>query len=79
MSSVCLMMLGWVLLLAGLLGLFLPLVPGLPLLSAALFVLARQHDWARRLLMRARQRFPTIAARAQQHWHRMSRTSCVRS
>lgn len=75
MTGVHLMMRGWVLVLIGLLGLFLPVVPGVPLLIAALFVLARQYDWPRRLLMRGRRWFPTVVARAQQHWHR---TSCVR-
>lgn len=45
-----LVMAGSVLLLLGVSGLFLPILPGLPLLAAGLAVLAGEFMWARRLL-----------------------------
>ena len=75
MSNVHLATLGWALML-GLLGLLLPVLPGIPLLVAALFLLSREYDWARRLLARARQWFPAVAARTQQVWHRVNSRAC---
>lgn len=68
MSSIPILTLGWILLLLGVVGLFLPLLPGLPTLIAALAVLSRKYEWARHLLERARRCFPMFAAKAQQLW-----------
>ena len=38
--------LGWVLVCVGVLGLILPVIPGLPLLAAGLFVLSTRYRWA---------------------------------
>jgi uncharacterized membrane protein YbaN (DUF454 family) len=62
--------LGWILLVLGVAGLLLPLLPGIPLLIVGLFVLSGEQQWARRVLTRARQRFPNIADKAQQIWRR---------
>lgn len=70
MSSIHVPTLGWVLLLLGVFGLFLPLLPGIPILIAGLFVLSRRYDWARRLLVRGRQLFPKLARKAWQLWRK---------
>jgi hypothetical protein len=68
MSSIPVLTLGWILLLVGIVGLFLPLLPGIPTLIAALAVLSRKYKWAQQLLERARQCFPMLANKAQQLW-----------
>jgi uncharacterized protein YqgC (DUF456 family) len=40
------MIVGWGLILMGLLGLILPVIPGIPLLIAGLVTLSTQHRWA---------------------------------
>lgn len=52
-------MLGSLLLLAGLAGLLLPILPGWLLIVAGLVILAGEFVWARRLLEAARRRLPT--------------------
>jgi Putative transmembrane protein (PGPGW) len=47
---------GFVLLLVGLAGLALPIIPGIPLIIAGLALLASEYAWARRALERARAR-----------------------
>jgi hypothetical protein len=57
-----------ILLLLAVVGLFLSLLLGIPILIAALFVLSRRYDWARRLLAGGQQQFARIAREAQQLW-----------
>lgn len=56
---VLLVVLGSLLLLAGLAGLLLPILPGWLLIVAGLVILAGEFVWARRLLEAARRRLPT--------------------
>jgi uncharacterized membrane protein YbaN (DUF454 family) len=44
-------LLGWICLGGGILGLFLPLLPGVPLLFAGLFLLSGSYEWARKCLL----------------------------
>lgn len=68
-SKILVLMLGWAFLLVGILGLFLPLLPGIPLLLAGLVVLSRQYEWARGLLERTRRLIPAAANKLRQVWH----------
>ena len=52
--------LGWTLLLAGIVGLFLPVVPGFLLLAAGAFQLNRQNAWLRRTMGKCRLQFPVL-------------------
>lgn len=55
-------MAGWVLLVAGVVGLFLPL-PGVALIALGLLVLSSEYVWAHNLIGRLRDRFPkTVGA-----------------
>ena len=45
---------GWLLLIAGLAGFVLPVIPGIPLLIAGLALLAYEYVWAKRLLERVK-------------------------
>ena len=52
---------GWLCIAAGLLGLVLPIIPGIPLLIAGVVTLSTQHRWARALLLWMKRRF-------RKHW-----------
>lgn len=58
---------GWALLAAGLSGLVLPVIPGIPLLIAGLAILSSQHRWARGLMVwlkrRSRSAWSAMAGR----------------
>ncbi len=45
---------GWFLLVAGVAGLVLPVMPGIPLVAAGLVMLSADYPWARNLMRRAR-------------------------
>lgn len=68
-SKILVLTLGWALLLVGILGLFLPLLPGIPLFLGGLVVLSRQYEWARGLLQRTRRLIPAAASKLRQVWH----------
>lgn len=49
---------GWVLLMLGAVGLFLPVLPGVLLVVVALSILSVEYAWARRWMVTLRRRFP---------------------
>ena len=49
---------GWALIVLGVGGLFLPILPGLLFLLIGLVILSARHHWARRWMIRLRERFP---------------------
>lgn len=53
--------LGWLFLILGFLGLFLPVLQGVLFLAIGLAILATEQIWARRLLTWLRRRFPRFA------------------
>lgn len=57
-QRVALVALGWILVLAGIVGLPLPVVPGVVLLLAGVAVLRSQSAWLARVLDKWRVRFP---------------------
>jgi uncharacterized membrane protein YbaN (DUF454 family) len=68
--------LGWTLLLAGIAGLFLPILQGVLMILLGLMVLSWHMPWAERLLHRLGERFPKQhalmhewAGKARQRWH----------
>jgi uncharacterized membrane protein YbaN (DUF454 family) len=52
---------GWIFIVLGIAGLFLPVLQGILFLLIGLFILSTQYAWAHRLLHRLRERFPNIA------------------
>lgn len=62
--------LGWVLLGLGIVGLFLPFLPGVLLLMAGLFILSREYTWAERTVQSLRKRFPALSRKSEAWWHR---------
>jgi hypothetical protein len=66
-------LLGFILILGGLAGLALPLLPGWLLIIAGLAVLATEYTWAERALDAAKQKAKATAAKARQKMKRPSR------
>ena len=59
-------LLGWVFVALGVIGVVLPILPGIPLLLIGLFVLSSEYVWAHQLLGRIRERFPAASRKAQE-------------
>lgn len=55
---------GWSLVSLGVLGLLLPILPGLPFLLLGITVLSAEYVWARRLLQKLRDLFPSLTRRS---------------
>jgi uncharacterized membrane protein YbaN (DUF454 family) len=56
---------GWALLILGILGLFLPILPGVLLMVVALSLLSIEYAWARRWMGSLLHRFPATEKRFQ--------------
>jgi uncharacterized membrane protein YbaN (DUF454 family) len=56
---------GWALVGLGLVGIALPIVPGIPLLLLGLVVLSSEYGWAHQLLRKIRERFPAASRQAE--------------
>ena len=56
---------GWALIVLGIAGLFLPILPGLLFLLIGLTVLSANHHWARLWIDRLREHFPRADAQLQ--------------
>jgi uncharacterized membrane protein YbaN (DUF454 family) len=52
---------GWSLIALGVLGLVLPILPGMLLLLAGISVLSSEYVWAHKILQRLRGRFPGLS------------------
>lgn len=57
---IALLVLGWVLVVVGVAGLFLPVLQGLLFLALGLLVLSRHSDWVRERVERLRERHPKL-------------------
>jgi uncharacterized membrane protein YbaN (DUF454 family) len=53
--------LGWVFIVLGILGLFLPVLQGILFLLIGLYLLSSTSPWAEKLLNKLRERFPKIS------------------
>jgi uncharacterized membrane protein YbaN (DUF454 family) len=56
---------GWALLLLGVAGLFLPVLPGVLFLLIGLSILSMEYAWARRWVTALRRRFPAADRKLQ--------------
>ena len=54
---------GWVCILLGAVGLFLPILKGVLFLFVGLLILSSEYAWADQLLSRIRNRFPSLTVR----------------
>jgi uncharacterized protein len=69
---------GWLLVLLGVVGLFLPFLQGILFLMVGFYLLTLESVWARRLRRRLHARYPRLAARldeaenwAERQWDRL--------
>ena len=58
------LVLGWVFILLGIAGLFLPVLQGILFLLIGLIILSSEYVWAHKLLTKLKTRFPKLAAHA---------------
>ena len=58
------LLVGWGFVLLGIAGLFLPVLQGILFLLIGLIILSSEYVWAHKLLQRLRQRFPSVARKA---------------
>lgn len=63
MKDIAIVIFAWILVVLGTAGIFLPFIPGIPLLFGGLIVLARRYAWASRLLARGRPVLSKLASR----------------
>ena len=64
LKSAIRLVVGWTFIVLGVTGLFLPLLQGILFLIIGLVILAPEYAWARSILARLKQRFPTVARRS---------------
>jgi len=60
------LMAGWAFILAGIAGLILPILPGIPFLLVGLVILSSEYLWAHHALAKLTSRFPSVAKHLQQ-------------
>ena len=60
LQRVAVVALGWILMIGGIVGLFLPFVPGAFLIVAGALMLNPQRTWLLRALAKCRMRFPAL-------------------
>jgi uncharacterized membrane protein YbaN (DUF454 family) len=65
LKRLALIVAGWLLLVLGAAGLFLPVLPGVLFLLIGLSILSVEYDWARRWVLALRQRFPAADRKIQ--------------
>lgn len=63
LHRVCNLVLGWLLILLGIVGWLLPIVPGTPFIVVGLAILSTQSEWFRNKIESLKLRFPRQAAR----------------
>lgn len=78
-KRVLVLIVGWLFLLVGIAGLFLPIIQGILCIVIGLLILSSEYVWAHNLLQRIKTRFPKIAhvseeasERAQDWLHRIT-------
>ncbi len=59
-KGILILSLGWVFILLGIAGLFLPIVQGILFLLIGLYLLSLQSAWARKIFNKLRHRYPTL-------------------
>jgi uncharacterized protein len=60
LKRIAVIIVGWVFLLLGIAGLFLPILQGVLFILIGLIILSTEYVWAHRLLGKLRERFPKL-------------------
>ncbi|QKG84896.1 DUF454 family protein [Kroppenstedtia pulmonis] len=56
-----LQVIGWLFIVLGILGLFLPILQGIAFLIIGMLILSRTSPWAKRLIKRMEKRYPSLS------------------
>lgn len=64
---------GWVFIILGIAGLFLPILQGILFLLIGLFLLSRKSPWARKFLIKIKYRYPVLYWKAHEGRLKISR------
>jgi uncharacterized membrane protein YbaN (DUF454 family) len=62
-KRIVVLLIGWLLIAFGVIGLFLPILQGVLFIMLGLYVLSRESETARQWLQRGRQRYPNVDAK----------------
>jgi uncharacterized membrane protein YbaN (DUF454 family) len=68
MKDIAILIFAWTLVVLGMAGIFIPFIPGIPLLLGGLIILARRYAWASPLLARVR----AVLSKLTQRWRARS-------
>ena len=71
-KRILLLIVGWIFIVLGIAGLFLPILQGILFIVIGLIILSSEYVWAHKLLAQLRQRFPGIAKHADEASRRAS-------
>jgi hypothetical protein len=63
-KSILILSTGWVFIVVGIVGLFIPLMQGILCILIGLMLLSSEYVWAQNLLIRLRKRFPKLGLMA---------------
>jgi uncharacterized protein len=70
LKRIAVIIVGWVFLLLGIAGLFLPILQGVLFILIGLIILSTEYVWAHRLLGKLRERFPKLGRIADDASHK---------
>jgi uncharacterized protein len=73
MKKAVVQVVGWIFLVAGVAGLFLPFLQGSLFILVGLVILSSQYQWAHKVLVHAKKRFPRMAERLDAFIEKMSK------
>jgi uncharacterized membrane protein YbaN (DUF454 family) len=72
-KKVALLLVGWGFILAGIVGMILPVLPGVVFMIVGLLILSSEYVWASDLLQEIRARFPALSSRVNEAATRASK------
>ncbi len=73
-NRIFVLVLGWSLVVLGIIGLFVPILQGILFILVGLWVLSRESHWARRSLRKMRLKFPTADRRMRELERKLRRS-----
>jgi len=65
-KDIAILVLGWLLLFLGIIGVFLPFLQGILFLLIGLYILSKRSIWAQRILGKIRRRLPRLSGKMEQ-------------
>lgn len=70
LKRILILIVGWIFILVGIAGLFLPVIQGILCLVIGLLILSTEYVWAHKLLLKLKTRFPKIAHASEEAAHK---------